>query len=91
MFVKFIKKTSVCKAFFNSSYDSGENKVNSYFPLSLNALEPQFSMNFVSIEKRAYISEIVSAVLDGGSMTLCLPTPGTAQDISYLLFVVSFN
>ena len=24
-------------------------------------------------------------------MTLCLPTPGTAQYISYLLFVVSFN
>ena len=45
----------------------------------------------VGEEKRAYISEIVSAVLDGGSKTLCLPTPGTAQYISYLLFVVSFN
>ena len=43
----------------------------------------------VPIEKRAYISEIVSAVLDGGLMTLYLPTPGTAQYISYLLFVVS--
>ena len=91
MFVNSIKETSICKTCFNSSYDSGENNVNSYFSLSLNALEPQFSINFVPIEKRAYISEIVSAVLDGGSMALCLPTPGTAQYISYLLSVVSFN
>ena len=43
------------------------------------------------MEKRAYISENLSAVLDGGSMTLCLPTPETVQYISYLSVVVSFN
>ena len=30
--------------------------------------------------------KIVSAVLGGGLMTLCLPTPGTAQ---YAIFIVA--
>ena len=52
-------------------------------------------MNFIPIEQRAYISEngkcclkMVSAVPGGGSMTLCLPMPGTAQYISYLSVVI---
>ena len=43
-------------------------------------------MNFIHIEKRACISiflKIVSAVLGGGCMTLCLPMPGTSQYISW--------
>ena len=35
----------------------GIPKQDSFFPLSLKAFEPQFSINFVPIEKRAYISE----------------------------------
>ena len=33
--------------------------------------------------------EIIRAVLGGGLMTLCLPTPGTAQYI--IIIVVIFN
>ena len=65
-----------------------------YFLLSLNAplnLNFQFYINFIPMEKRAYILKIVSAVLDEGSMTLCLPTPGTAQYNSYLFLVINFN
>ena len=37
--------------------------------------------------------KIVSAVLCGGLMTLCLPTPGTAQYIIFIVadFVIVFN
>ena len=37
--------------------------------------------------------KIVSAVLRGGLMTLCLPTPGTAQYIKFIVadFVVVFD
>ena len=35
--------------------------------------------------------KIVSAVLGGSSMNLCLHTPRTAQYISYSFVVVNFN
>ena len=37
--------------------------------------------------------KIVSAVIGGDLMTLCLPTPGTAQYIIFIVadFVVFFN
>ena len=37
--------------------------------------------------------KIVSAVLGGGLMTFCLPTPGTAQYIIFVVvnFAVIFN
>ena len=37
--------------------------------------------------------KIVSGVLEGGLMTLCLPMPGTAQYIIFIVahFVVVFN
>ena len=37
--------------------------------------------------------KIVSAVLGGGLMTLCLPTPETAQYVIFIVadFVVVFN
>ena len=41
-----------------------------------------FSLVFLFFHMKNSFLKIISVVLGGGQMTLCLPTPGTAQYIS---------
>ena len=50
------------------------------------SFENQCSTNPIPIEKEHIFMKIVSAILGRGLMTLCAPTPGTAQ---YIIFIVA--
>ena len=56
------------------------------------SFETQCSINSISIQKERIFLKILSAVLGGGLMTLCLPTPGTTQHtiIVVVIFVIIF-
>ena len=48
------------------------------------SFKTECSIHSIPIEKERIFMKIASAVLGGGLMTLCLPTPGTAEYIIFL-------